>query len=245
MPLSDDKRAELLMAHYKDTFEVILYHWKARNRLFVIVLVVLAFMAVDGMSPGQLGKIVNWYVDKAVSPPQGQASALDLGVIGSAFWFLLLTLIIQYYQRSIHVDRQYRYIQALEDQFQRSGGDFLAREGLSYLSRTGEAEGVGDQRPLYLRAVGGIYVYAFPALLTVLVVWKLAVELRTASPAHPGPLVFDFLIGIVLTAYNLAYVHWVLARKKRVTAPVPNVGRPATAAKEREERNVAPVDHGA
>lgn len=32
--LSEDKRAELLVDHYKDSFQLTVEHWKTRNRLF-------------------------------------------------------------------------------------------------------------------------------------------------------------------------------------------------------------------
>ena len=203
-----EKKAELLMDHYKDTFQLILYHWKLRNRLFVYVLIVLALLGLDACSPGTLSQFVNAYIaniaKKAENPPD-----LQFRVIETVSWFLLLSLVIQYYQRSIFVDREYRYIQRLEEQICREmGGDYVSREGRSYFSRTGRAE-QGGKQPLFIRRVGPIYVYAFPIVLMVFVGWKVV---RDCCPPGSVLEVLNIIICAVLIAYNIFYLRWVMSR---------------------------------
>ena len=45
--MTDSKRLEILHAHYQDTFEQILYHLKARNQAFLLILILLACICVD------------------------------------------------------------------------------------------------------------------------------------------------------------------------------------------------------
>jgi hypothetical protein len=72
MTISEDKRAELLLAHYKDTYDNILYHWKIRNYLFTVALVLLALMALDlsyksptsSYGQGLISQLINAYLEK-------------------------------------------------------------------------------------------------------------------------------------------------------------------------------------
>lgn len=124
--MKEETKAELLMDHYKDTFQHILYHWKVRNRLFIYILVILAFLAIDTYSPGSLSELVNAYLEKQFGKAAPQ---FDLNIITTTIWFLMMSIIIQYYQRSIHVDRQYRYIDQIERFLCRElGGDYITRE---------------------------------------------------------------------------------------------------------------------
>lgn len=211
--MKKSERAALLLDHHKDTFQNILCQWKLRNRLFIFVLLLLAIIAFDTSSPGAIAGLLNNYLTKAVGNAQNQSPVFDFKVIGAAIWFLLLSLVIGYYQRSIVVDRQYQYIAKLEEQIcEEMGGDFITREGKAYLSKTGAyIEGEEAQRPLFVRAVGPLYTIFFPLVLTVFVVFKLITE------DLPAPREFtdyvNLLIGLMIIAYNIFYVIWVHWRK--------------------------------
>lgn len=204
--MDSEKKAELLMEHYKDTFQLILYHWKVRNRLFIYIIIILALVGLDSYSPGSLSKLVNAYITHKVP----KAPTFGFDVIGTLAWFLLLSLVIQYYQRSIFVDRQYRYVQRLEEQIcSEMGGDYITREGKAYFSRKGTAD-EGGKQPLFIRGVGPIYVYAFPILLIVFVILKLIRE------CYPPKCLIQFLnigIGIVIICFNVFYLIWVKWRR--------------------------------
>lgn len=201
-----DKRAELLMDHYKDTFQLILYHWKVRNRLFIYILIILALIGLDSFSPGSLSELVNAYIKNKVP----EAPTFGFDVIGIVTWFLLLSLVIQYYQRSIFVDREYHYIQRLEEQIcSEMGDDYVTREGKAYFSRTGRTD-EGGKQPVFIRGVGPIYVYAFPILLMLFVGWKI---FHDCCPPKSGLEWLNLAIGIVLIVYNGFYLKWVIWRR--------------------------------
>ena len=217
--MNDDKRAELLMDHYKDTFEHILFHWKARNRLFLFILTLLAAMTVDAAKPGSLTDAANAYLSKtlpveAKTGVQSQPTRLtvDFSAVGALCWFVLLCLVIQYYQRSILVDRQYNYIGELENQLcSLLGGDFVTREGKAYRSATGvyHPQQSGG-RPLFLEAVGPLYVWVFPCLLCGFVVVRLWL-----AGWHWVEWVcwLNLGLGVAIVAYSILYMRWVKFRK--------------------------------
>jgi hypothetical protein len=208
-----DKQANLLHQHYQDTFQHLLYLWKARNLMFSLILVVLALMALDLSTPGQLATMVNSYLEKTVAP-------LDFTAIGSLFWFTLLCLVIQYYQRSIQVNRHYRYLSRIEDQLGiLMGGPYIMRESLAQYSQTGADDLIEaspsklkvptskkDNRPLLLKAVRLFYNYIFPFLLTLFVFFKLTVE-GFPPTGLGGWLNFSFYSALIL--FNCLYIAWV------------------------------------
>ena len=210
MALTEDKRAELLLAHYKDTYDNILYHWKTRNLLFTFALILLSFMALDTYTPGLISQLVNDYLTKNLGNEKQPFKHIDFSAIGSAIWFVLLYIVIQYYQKSILVDRQYKYISNLEDQIcVAMGGDYVTREGKAYLSKTGVSNN-NEKRPFYLRAVGPLYTFAFPLMLTIIVVVKMLRE--NMCPTN----VFDYfniLVGAAIVLYDIFYLTWVLRKK--------------------------------
>ena len=228
--MTDEKRAEFLMDHYKDTYDHLLAHWKARNRLFMYILVLLAALALDMAKPGSLADLANRSLNKAlpaVSDPKAKQPApdpvrakqaapdpmiLDFSVVGSLGWFLLLCLVVQYYQRSVHVDRQYKYIDDVEREISRlMGGDYVTREGRSYLSRKGAWEGDDrDCRPAYLRAVGPLYVHAFPVFLSVFVAVKMY---RDHVPPHGVTDFLNLVMGFAIIIYTVLYLRWVIQRR--------------------------------
>lgn len=205
------ERAALLLDHHKDTFQHILYHWRARNRLFIYVLVLLAGMSLDTYSPDSIAQLVNGYIARLLNAPQNAAPLFDFKVVGCVTWFLLLSLVISYYQRSISVDRQYRYIDQLEQQIcAEMGGEFITRESKSYYSKTGAYK--PDEtllQPWFIRMVGPLYTHFFPLMLVAFVCYKL--YRQDLLPKEPTDF-FNLLIGVAIILYNFLYVLWVVRR---------------------------------
>jgi len=205
--MDDDKQAELLLDHYKDTFQHIQSYTKIRNRLFMYNLILLAVIVFDACSPGSLSELLNAYIEKSLS----KKIVLDFNIIFSAMWFILLCLIIEYYKRSINIDRQLRYLGDIEKKIcEAMGGDYITREGKSYQSATGIPEAKSKaKRPIYLRGVGPLYTYFFPFALTVLAVVKTALDFSITNLTT----IFNMLVGLILICYNILYVKWALVKK--------------------------------
>jgi hypothetical protein len=169
-------------------------------------------MALDTYRPGLLSQLINAYLSKNLGNEKQPFSPVDFSAIGSAIWFVLLYLVIQYYQKSILVDRQYTYISNLEEQICTvMGDDYVTREGKAYLSSQGVYKtGVNEKRPLYLRTVGPLYYVAFPVMLMIIVSAKILMENMWPKT------VFDYftvIVGAAIIAYNLFYLRWVFRRK--------------------------------
>ena len=206
-------RATLLLQHYQDTFANIAYHWRIRNRLFIYTLLLLAVMAFDTNSPNTVALLFNAYLAKTLMPNGGSPVQVDLQIVGSAIWFLLLSLVISYYQRSVYLDRQYYYIGDLENKLALDmEGDFITREGKSYNSARGAYNSAAntESRPLFLLRLGPLYTHIFPAVLVAFIVYKL---LQEDVPIRHFSDLINLLIGGGIVFYNVLYVLWV--RHKR------------------------------
>lgn len=200
------------MNHYNDTFEHLMYHWKMRNRVFIFILILLGVIVLDLVSPGLISKGVNAYIIKSLDLKidDQNATVIDLSVINAGIWFVLLSLVVNYYQRSIFVDRTYHYIDKIERQLcLLMEGDFITREGKAYKSRTGIYKNDKEKRPIFLRTVGPLYTFIFPLLLCFITIWKL--KSQNLPPASPMQY-FDLIVGIVLIGYNIFYLLWVLKK---------------------------------
>ena len=178
------------------------------------ILAVLVLLAFDAYSPGSLTDLVNAYVAKTLhsDSPTALVPVLDFSVVSSLAWFVLLCLTVQYYQRSIQVERQFKYIDHLERQIcEAMGGDFVTREGRAYFSQTGVFRaGERGKRPIYLRSVGVLYVYFFPLILTTVVIFGIV-----RDPLPPWRLtdVFNIVVGLAILTYTALYLVWVRFRK--------------------------------
>ena len=221
MTLSDDDRAELLLDHYNDTNAVTTRHWRERNRLFMYALLVTALIAVSSFSPQSLSDLVNGWLEKTFLSEGAEWKRLEFDAIDLAARFLLLCLVIQYYQRSILVDRQYRYLHRLEERLcELTGTNDFTREGQAYFSRKGtpdegaKAAPAGaspDDRPWFLRGVGPLYVYVFPLLLSALVIWRSIAQ--DLGARHWAVAYLGVLCSVAIVGYSVFYVIWVRWRR--------------------------------
>ena len=206
--MKKEKRAKLLLAHHKDTFQIILYHWKARNRLFLFILTLIALIALDFYSQSSISQWVNAFIKKYLGD---DVPTLDFEIMGTITIFLLLTLVIEYYKRSINVDRQYRYLISVEENICHAmSGDYVTREGKSYFSRTGVPEIDGkNKRPIYLRFVGPMYTYFFPVVLILFLGYKIIHDF----PPTKITTILNTIFGLLIIAYNILYLAWALRKK--------------------------------
>lgn len=206
--MKKEKLAELLLDHHKDTFQIILYHWKVRNRLFLFILILLALMALDFYSPNAISRWVNAFITKNLG---SDAPIFDFEIMGTVTIFLLLTLVVEYFKRSIHVDRLYRYLITVEEDLcDAMGGDYITREGKSYFSRTGVPESDGrNNRPLCLRCVGFLFSYFFPIALMLGLAYKIVHDFDLSKMIA----ILNTLFELFIFAYCAFYLAWVIKKK--------------------------------
>ncbi|WP_157917331.1 hypothetical protein [Pseudodesulfovibrio profundus] len=105
----------------------------SRDKYFIFLILIVTVFASQFES-SQLAK------DIAVLFISKKSDLSDLVVFQyftSFLWFGLTLLTVKYCQTHVHLERQYKYIQALEDKLQSHFNDdiFFTREGKSYFSK--------------------------------------------------------------------------------------------------------------
>lgn len=164
MAISGDKKLEILNDHYKDTFSHLLNYLKRRDRLFFYLLVVLAIMFLQVVAPDEPQLVISKWIEKNV----GEGGAINTSFIRGIIWFVLLSLVLRYFQTTVFVERQYAYLHKLEQElsFLSLSGVAFTREGKSYLKNYPKLSDWADV----------LYTWVFPGLLLILVTIEVVIE---------------------------------------------------------------------
>src|SRR6266542_6649467 len=196
---SDDKKLELLYGHYGDTFSVIQSLVKTRDRFFISILVLLAVMSFQIAQPTESGSVILEFARTKL----GVHGTVSISFLGSVLWAALLFVIVRYFQVTVYLERQYRYIHTLEAELSPfySGVPFT-REGTFYES----------QYPWFSAVVHRLYNWVSPVGLVLAVTLKIVSEIRL-SHTSPYALWTDVVIYSLLVVATALYLINVLLKK--------------------------------
>ena len=177
--MSDDKRAELLYAHYEFTLNTMHRSISLRYRylLFTLLLVVLNLGLLS--FPAQLHE----FSQDLLARNQNLPDAIDFQAIALGVTFAMMLLVVRYLQTVVTVSRQHKYTHCLEDKLNEYfGKDLITYEGKFYK----------NDRPAILKWHGRLYAYLIPALFLFASGWKIVEQVRQLGDAH---IVIQFLNG--------------------------------------------------
>ncbi len=187
MKPTDDKKLELLYGHYTDTYAGIQTVIKSRDRFFISILVLLAFMSFQIALPTESGSVIADFVRTKL----GVHGTLSVSFLGTAVWAGLLFAAVRYFQVVVYLERQYKYIHALEAELSPfySGIPFT-REGAFY-----EAE-----YPWFSAVVHRLYSWVFPVGLVLAVTLKIVSEIRLPHLSAYALAADTVIYALLLTA---------------------------------------------
>ncbi len=155
MEISLDKKSEILYDHYKDTFNHIKGYIKKRDRLFLFILVILFFLFWDIKSPLEAQEAINSFLKEKIKITFLPSTEIFKVLI----WAAYLSILLQYLQLTILVDRQYDYLHGLEGKLNDLiSKDFINREGKAYL----------EEYTLFQNWSHFFYRWVFPILLIII-----------------------------------------------------------------------------
>jgi hypothetical protein len=127
-------------------------------------------------------------------------SALSISFLGTVIWATLLFFVVRYYQLAVSLERQYRYLHALEDELSPNySGIPFTREGKFYL----------NPYPMFSRWIARFYIYVFPLGLVLAITLKIVSEIRLPH-VSAIPLVIDmaaYLLILTVTSLYLLHIH--------------------------------------
>ena len=116
-------------------------------------------------TPTEASKIISQLVIEQI----GLTSQINFLYIQSIIWFILLAIVIKYFQSVIFIERQYSYLHSLENILSEDYKDgAFTREGKSYL----------NNYPVFLNWASFLYTILFPAILAIVTASKIIGEYK-------------------------------------------------------------------
>jgi hypothetical protein len=118
----------------------------------------------------------------------------EITMIQSFVWVITLYLFIRYIQTNIYIERQYKYIEQLENKIAEQFNTDFNRESKNY----------EDKYPLVLKLIHIIYVWIFPVMSIVIIISKIYFE--KIQKINIIPFFFDLTIAIIIILINIFYL---------------------------------------
>lgn len=163
-------KLEILHDHHKDSFHYIRELEKARDRQFIILILVMGLLFLAVQFPDYLRSLLQGV---KIGAGEVDVSKLPLSIVTSALWAVFWALAVRYCQSSINVERKYDYLHNLEETI----GDILenkniyCREGKAYL----------DKYPAFSSWTYFYYTRLFPILVMLLTGYLWYLEYQTVK----------------------------------------------------------------
>lgn len=202
MKPTDDAKLNILNDHYKDTFVWLQETRKQRDQLYVLVVAAAALLVFQLVSPKDAGLAIGQIVSKQL----GLQAPIDVSILGSLIWFALLGLSIRYFQTTISLERQYKYIHSLEEELCIVFDEkVFIREGKFYLTQFSE----------FSNLTWLLYSWASPALLVIVALAKIINE-WTPTPTLTFTLLFNTIVAILILGLTVMYIRTVHFKPKGV-----------------------------
>lgn len=188
----EETKFQILHDHYKDTFTLQREYLKFRDRLFIYTLLVFATMFILTIVPMDPSKVVSDIVQEQFKVNL----RINADTIHTMLWFILLCLVVRYFQTNIVVERQYDYIHKVEDElnaFYDIQGEMFTREGKSYLGNF----------QLFSTLSGYLYIFVFPVLLVIVTSYKIYIEYMMLS--FDLTFFLDVVFALLIIVYTVVY----------------------------------------
>lgn len=199
----DTTKLQILSEHYTHTFDFLQSYLKNRDRLFLGVLSILIVMLFQIYTPNE----ASGFITQLISGKLALKAPINFLYIQSVIWFILLAIVIKYFQSVVFIERQYSYIHSLENILSSQYGDgAFTREGDSYL----------NDYPVFLNWASFLYTILFPAILVAVVISKLISEYKQYGCSEVL-IWFNFLIFLFIIISVALYLYVIHIKKKKST----------------------------
>jgi len=195
------EKLQILSQHYSYTFDLLQIYLKRRDRLFLWVLLLLVVMLFYIYTPAEVSNIFAQIIEKKLSVK----TEINFLYIQSIIWFVLLSVMIKYFQAVILIERQYDYIHSLEELLSSEyEGRAFTGEGKSYL----------NDYPAFLNWASFLYTILFPAILAIITTAKIVLECKQ-NGLKEFQVVFDILIFVFVIISLGLYLYGIHFKSKR------------------------------
>lgn len=189
------EKIDLLYDHYKETVKLSLNMQKKRDTLFVVFCIFELLNFFMLLFPEKITASISQYIFSKYNV----TFDFNIVILQSAIWTALSYIMIRYYQTNIYIERQYKYIDVLEDKISTMLKEpCFKRESDNYL----------EKYPIVLDLIYVFYTWIIPLLIIIINIGKILIEFRSVS--NFWSVMFDTLCCIftaILTIMYLAMMH--------------------------------------
>ena len=165
-------KAQLLVQHYQDTYELTYRLWAQRNRIFLILLAVVASASLLTYAPETNSLLLSW-IGKAVgiSDQTKLRASVPFALLQGVLLAVVFYLMVNLFHRALYVLRNYAYLGNVEkeirDELSISENDHaFTRESTYYWS----------DRPWPLTSVKWVYAVFLGALLLAFLIGRILAD---------------------------------------------------------------------
>lgn len=188
------EKQEILYDHYKETISIIKDNIRERNRFFILFFMIMAFQFLFAVVPDSIASILVNVVNNVYNIDISE----QVTIIQSLLWLILLYFTMRYYQSTVFIERQYKYIHNLELQISTIINAKFDRESSDYL----------QYYPKMNDMIDLMYKWVFPMLYCVVICLKIGTEIK--NTVFSFSIIFDclmFAFCFSLTILYLVFLH--------------------------------------
>jgi hypothetical protein len=170
---------------------------KKRDTFFVMLCIGITLLFCFLLSPSEVFNSIYKMVEGYFS----LELPFQITILQSFVWVIILYFFIRYIQTNIYIERQYKYIEQLENKIAEQTEIEFNRESKNY----------ENEYPLVLNMIHIIYTWVFPVMSILIIALKIYFE--KIQRINIVPLAFDTIIALIIILLNIFYLTFLHKKK--------------------------------
>lgn len=181
---------ELIYDHYNDTFKIIKQNEKKRDRLFIVLFLLVLLLFLCSIMPNTIYSMIQEFVKDKTDI----TLSFGFNIIQSFLWITIFYTTVKYFQVVVHINRSYTYLHDIEMQINKNIKFKFQREGKQYM----------DNYPLLLDYIYQMYITVFPILYALIISYKIVLEWLKFQYIYNtifNTIIYGFILIIIILYY--------------------------------------------
>lgn len=203
-------KLDLYYDHYKETYYIHQKTKAARDRYFLILCLLEAFSFYLAVQPEQATTVIHSGIKEQLKA----SISIGVDILQTLTWIVILYALINYCKDTLHVERQYRYLDKLENEIcHQVSGNVFNREGSDYL----------DNYPVVLNLIDIFYKTICPILFNIINYIRIRREIVANGCFDKASVLCDLVVFIVVflvTWFFFFEIHYTTTRWLKKKIPI-------------------------
>lgn len=189
-----DSKLQIIYDHYKDSFSRIRDHETKRDRFLWLSLGILALTYFQAFSPDGSDNLFSQLLKNKLNIT---VSSDITSFIGSIIWFSLFITVMQYFQTVSHIGKLYNHHTKTEEKINTYYNESIF---------TRESDAYNIEKTMFTTWTKHIYKTIYPAILMIIVLWKVKIELFSGK----SPLLAIIFNSFIVTCLVISIVLYLI-----------------------------------